>query len=155
MPTMPKRSNELQRPRERKGVRDPITYGQLRPVDHSHFLPDEEWHPTARMLWDSAFTSGQSDYYQDSDLAVLFHICEELSEYKNSTRRSAQLLGEISKLMGGLMFTEGDRRQVRLELQAPKDEEKGLEELAHDAYADFFQAGTKVPDEAPAKGRSA
>lgn len=153
MPTMPKRSNELQRPRERKGTRDPITYGELRPLSAYAFQPDPAWHPTARRLWDSAFTSGQIDYYQDSDLAILYHVCEELSEYKDSPRKSAQLLGEITKLMGGLMFTEGDRRQVRLELQHPKEEEEGLEEAARAAYEDYFNKPGVVPVEPAAADR--
>lgn len=142
MPPMPKRSEQLQRSRERKGVRDPITYGQMREVDIDYFEPDTTWHPTATMLWESVLSSGQADYYQNSDLAMLYHVCEEMSEYKFSNRKSANMLHEILQTLGDLLVTEGDRRRVRLELQAPRVEEKGLAATAQDTYADFF-AGVK------------
>ena len=130
MARMPMRSEELQRPRERAGNRrDPITYGVLREVDVDDFKPDPKWHPIAKMIWDSATTSGQFDYYQNSDMAVLYLICEDLSRYKNGNTRSAKMLEIVMKTLGDLMFTEGDRRRVRLELQKQEPEEQELHEM--------------------------
>lgn len=66
---VPNRSDDLARPRERKGGdhKSPtkgIAYTATVPE------PDEDWHPIARKLWDAMLESGQSDYYQSSDLAA-------------------------------------------------------------------------------------
>ena len=136
---MRKRTEELQRPRERKGgVVDPVTSGQMYPTDWDKFQMDDMWHPIAKMVWESARNSGQSEWYQESDLAMLWSICEDLSLYKLSSRRSAQMLDVLMKSLGNLMMTEGDRRKVRLELQKPEGEEQPLAEAAREEYADLY-----------------
>lgn len=136
----PKRTEELQRPRERAGVRrDPITKGELRELDLERFQPDPDWHPIARMLWDGAMTSGQADWYQNSDLAVLYSVCEDMSMYKDSKyKRSGQMLQTIMSTLGDLMMTEGDRRRVRLELQRPQEEQASHADAGRSLYDDFF-----------------
>lgn len=140
MPTMPKRTEELQRDRSRKGARDPITYGQMLPVNEEDFTPDPDWHPTAIMLWNAALSSGQRDYYQNSDYAILYHACEELTRYKTMSRPSSQLLMAIMQTLGDLLVTEGDRRRVRLELQLPKGDEQDNTSLGKGLYADMFSS---------------
>lgn len=142
---MPKRSEELQRPRSRKGVRDPITYGAMSDVDWDHFEPDPSWHPIAVMIWDAALSSGQAAFYQNSDLALLYHACEEMSLYKYNSRRSAQMLHEIISTLGDLLMTEGDRRRVRVELQAQGEEEVSLKGLAMLDYEDYFSDSNGNP----------
>lgn len=81
MPTIPRREDELQRPRSRKSKDAlPVTHGVMRPVS----IPraDPEWHPIAKRLYNSLKTSGQSDYYQNSDWAMAFSLCDDLSRYK-------------------------------------------------------------------------
>jgi hypothetical protein len=115
---VPNRESDLARPRERKGKEQvPVTKGELRPVS----IPraDNDWHPIARMLWDSLKKSGQADFYQQSDWAFAYSICEDLSLYKKSGRRSAQLAQVIYSAMTNLLVTEADRRRVRIELHEP------------------------------------
>lgn len=136
----PKRTEDLQRPRERAGDRrDPITKGELRELDYERFQPDPDWHPIARMIWDGAISSGQADWYQNSDLAVLYSICEDMSMYKDSKyKRSGQMLQTIMSTLGDLMMTEGDRRRVRLELQRPQEAEASYADVGKSVYDNFF-----------------
>lgn len=119
---VPNRESDLARPRERKGKDQvPVTKGQSRPTT----IPraDPEWHPIARMLWDSLKRSGQSDFYEQSDWAVAYSLCEDLSLYKASGRRSSQMAQVIYSTMSNLLVTEADRRRVRIELHEPEAEE--------------------------------
>lgn len=147
MPTIPMREDQLARQRSRKGGdQQAVKRGVARPVGQVE--PDPEWHPVARMLWDGALTSGQSDFYQNSDYAVLYFLCGQLDsfartkgylaqrktpsgevvigedgepvEYFVPPRLNAQLLSVMEKMMGNLLLTEGDRRRVRVELTEPE-----------------------------------
>jgi hypothetical protein len=92
--------------------------------------PDPEWHPIARMIWDGLTTSGQADFFQNSDWAFAYSVCEDLSLYKKPQRnretgedyfkRSGQMLQTIYSALERLLVSEGDRRRVRIELSAPE-----------------------------------
>lgn len=119
---VPNRSDDLARPRERKGGNQiPVTKGTARPYTIPD--PDPEWHPIALMLWESLTLSGQRDFYQQSDWAFAYSICDDLSEYKKAGRRSAQMLGTIYSAMTSLLVTEGDRRRIRIELSEEPEED--------------------------------
>lgn len=125
---MPRRENDLARPRERKGKDQvAVTKGESRPVK----IPraDPEWHPIATMLWNSLKVSGQADFYEQSDWAFAYSLCEDLSLYKKPSvskdgeeyfKRSGQMLQTIYSAMERLLVTEGDRRRVRIELHEPE-----------------------------------
>ena len=118
---------DLSRPRSRKGSdQQPVTIGTRKPVEIPE--PDPTWHPIATRLYDSARDSGQSDFYQATDWAILWSLCEDLSMYKKPlvnrdgeeyVKRSGQMLQTIMSSLTSLLLTEGDRRRVRLELQEP------------------------------------
>ena len=139
MPTVPKRTSELQRDRSRRGQRDPVTYGALREVNEWKFDKDEDWHYTAQLIWDSSLDSGQVDYWQDSDFAYLYFACEQLSSYLLNPRPSAMMLAEINKMLESLLLTDSARRKVRLELQPEKSPEQGLGDMGMELYADLFK----------------
>lgn len=142
---VPNRSDDLARPRSRKGGdRTEITRGELRPVTVPD--PDPDWHPIAIALWESLLTSGQADFYQDSDWAFAFSLMDDLSLYKQSTRRSAQMLQVINSSMERLLVTEGDRRRVRIELSAPVPDE---DEATVAVMADYRQGLQLVTTEEP------
>jgi hypothetical protein len=139
---IPNREADLARPRTRKG-KDvvPVTKGVARKVR----IPraDPNWHPIAKMLYKSLKESGQSDWYQNSDWAFAYSLCEDLSEYKNPnvdrngvlyTKRSGQMLQTIYSAMERLLVAEGDRRRVRIELHEPEPE---VESAAVLAIADY------------------
>lgn len=119
---VPNRESNLARPRSRKG-RDAqaVTRGVARPA--SIPVPDPDWHPIATMLWEGLLESGQTGFYQSSDWAFAFSLCEDLTYYKNGHKRSGQMLQTIYSAMERLLVTEGDRRRVRIELSEPEPEE--------------------------------
>lgn len=122
---VPNRSDDLSRERNaNRAGRPTLTKGELRPVVNVP-APDEDWHPIATNLYMSLMASGQADFYQESDWAFAFSICDDLSYYKNTTKRSGQMLQSIYSAMSNLLVTEADRRRVRIELQEPEPEEDG------------------------------
>ncbi|AWN07375.1 terminase small subunit [Streptomyces phage Maneekul] len=132
---VPNREADLARPRSRKGgdVQE-VTKGEMRPVKIPN--ADRDWHPIARRLWDSLKTSGQADFYQNSDWAFAFSLCEDLSHYKKSGKRSGQMLQTIYSAFERLLVAEGDRRRVRIELHEPEPETTPASVLA---IADYRQ----------------
>jgi hypothetical protein len=117
---VPNRESDLARPRSRKGKEhaEPVTKGELRKVTVP--TADSAWHPIARKLWDSLKTSGQADFYQNSDWAYAYSVCDDLSHFKKSGQRSSMMAQVIYSAMSNLLVTEADRRRVRIELHEPE-----------------------------------
>lgn len=92
--------------------------------------PDPDWHPIARRLWDSAAKSGQSRFYQASDWAVLYSLMDDLTYYKNGSKRSGQMLQTIMSSLTSLLLTEGDRRRLQIELSRPEQEDEAASDVA-------------------------
>ncbi|MFY1620049.1 hypothetical protein [Micromonospora sp. WMMD736] len=119
---VPNRSDDLSRDRDaNRGDKAPITKGKSRPARVPEADPD--WHPIARLLWDATLESGQADFYESSDYAFLYSICDDVSYYKTMGKRSGQMLASIYSAMENLLVTEGARRRVRVELQDEVEEE--------------------------------
>lgn len=130
---IPNRSDDLARPRERKGSDQvPVTKGVARKVRWP--APDPEWHKLARDLYLACKSSGQADFYQQSDVALLYSLCEDLSVYKSSFKRSGQMLQTIYSTLSNLLVSEGDRRRVRIELNEPSEDSTPASVTAIDAY---------------------
>lgn len=131
MPAPRKRESELARPRSRKGgdaAAPAITTGERRPVT----IPREktEWHADAKRWFKSLKTSGQADFFQDSDWALAVWIAGEMTYYREQTRRSPEMLKTILSGMEKLMTSETDRLKARVELSAPAVEEDSAAVLA-------------------------
>lgn len=92
--------------------------------------PDPDWHHIARYLWDGMLESGAARFYESSDWAVLFSLCDDITYYKRCERRSGQMLSSINSMMTSLLCTEGDRRRVGIELQKDKEEKVESEGIA-------------------------
>jgi hypothetical protein len=133
---VPNRDADLARDRARNGrsVSD-VTKGELRPVPERFLEPDPNWHPLARDLWDGMLASGQSDWYQASDMALAASILDDLSEYKKSSKRSAMMAQVVYSQLSNLLVTEGDRRRARIELSQPKSEGPDATLAVIDGYA--------------------
>ncbi len=138
MPAIPKRESELARPRSRKGGEvKPVTRGTLKPVEVPALDPD--WHPIARRIYEGLMTSGQAEFFQNSDWAMAFSLCDDLSHYKKPYvnrdgieihKRSPEMLKAILGGLERLAITEVDRRKVRIELHAPEPEQDDATVLA-------------------------
>lgn len=133
---VPNRTEDLARDRSRKGGDvQPVTKGVRRPVTWP--AADPNWHEIATMVWDGAQNSGQADFYQQSDIAMLYSLCEELSNYKNANRRSGQMFQAIMSAMTELILTEGARRRVRVELDSAPEEPPDFRLIALSDYRDI------------------
>jgi len=65
---------------------------------------NKDWHPIAKRFYNSLKTSGQSDFYQNSDWAFAYSVADDLSYYKKPlvnrdgeeyNKRSGQMLQSI------------------------------------------------------------
>ncbi|MEW2580139.1 hypothetical protein [Streptomyces syringium] len=79
--------------------------------------PEDSWHPIARDWYCSLSTSGQSQFYEPSDVATARYVAEAMSRNLAGARFSAQLFAAVSSAMTELLTTEGARRRVRIELE--------------------------------------
>lgn len=98
------------------------------------YHPDPDWDPIATQLYKAARKSGQAVYYQQSDIALLYSLCDDLSDYKRSGRRSAQMAAAVYSALTGLLLSEGDRRRVRIELDTVREEDEA-KKAANEFYA--------------------
>ena len=152
------REEDLARPRSRRGGDRPdITPGVALPVEIPE--PDPNWHKIALMLWESLTKSGQHLFYQQSDWAYAWHVCEELSLYKAPRyardgveyhKRSGQMLVAIESAMSKLLVTEADRRRVSIELKAPESGENPEVDEVMDDYAKELGVVIPFPDQSTA-----
>ena len=78
MGVIPKRTEDLvdQRPSRV----DKVTSGRW--VEPRIPEPARGWHKTALKIWNSFKSSGQVDFWQSTDWAVAYSICEDLSNFK-------------------------------------------------------------------------
>lgn len=96
---------------------------------------DEDWHPIARLIWDSIPQSGQSIFMEPSDWAAAYLFCESVSRdlqpqvvgitesgevIKDEIPLKGASLSAYLKMMGQLMMTEGERRKLKIELERKK-----------------------------------
>lgn len=127
------READLARPRERRGSGEmSVTRGESIPASVPHASTD--WHPVARKMWDSLKTSGQREFYEQSDWAFAYALMDDFSDYKKSTRKSSQMAQVLYQNMGRLLITEADRRAVRIELHEPEADEDEASVTAINSY---------------------
>lgn len=125
MPTVPNRSDDLARPRSRKGKEHAYEVTKAKAGQVSIPDPDPDWCNAAKMVWEAAQESGGSQFYENTDWAMLYLVCDQITHlYEQGGRRSPEYLRVIVQTLGSLLFTEGDRRKVRIELERP-DEDAG------------------------------
>ncbi|MEU4155706.1 hypothetical protein [Actinoplanes sp. NPDC026670] len=131
---IPNREEDLARPRERRGSEEQsVTKGVARKVRWPK--ADDEWHPLAKEIYNGCRLSGQADFYQQSDIALLRSLMDDLTVAKrNPAVRSGQLLQTLYSQLSNLLVAEGDRRRVRIELTEPSAEETSAEVIAINAY---------------------
>ncbi len=124
---VPKRSDQRHGHRKPKPTGLPVT-GSARPSESPD--PDACWHPAA-LRWYLAFrTSGQVDYFQDTDWATAYVWAGVLSEQLHSgAKASAVKLQAWSSANAELLATEGARRRLRLELERQPKEPTGTDEV--------------------------
>jgi hypothetical protein len=100
--------------------------------------PNPEWHPLAMQAYWAARTSAIREWMEPSDWSALFVTLEQLSRWLNPQEVMIQqgpeagtivemtvpmpggVLTAIMKSLSELMFTEGSRRKLRIEVERQK-----------------------------------
>lgn len=140
----PKRDAE--RARSNEPASGAARHGEARPVSIPR-ADRKNWHPRAIELYDSLKTSGQKDFYQDSDWAYIKVVCDYLTNCYNRGFKAMDM-ANINAMLGRVGVTEGDRRQIlRVELDQPEVVEKSEAEKAEEQYRNVLMM--------PQRGRSA
>jgi len=80
-------------------------------------LAGEDWHATAKLVYESLLKSGQAVFYEPSDYAIAFTVCEILSRQLDGEKLNANAIAVVMSVLGSLLATEGDRRRARLILE--------------------------------------
>lgn len=124
---VPNRQGDYSRPdnEKRAAASGPgLKRGKLRKTKAPE--PSPEWDEVALMIYESLKTSGQEDWFQDSDWAFAFLLCDEITKYRrqSQTRANAQMLATLMSGMASLCMTEGDRRRARIELEEDSTSEE-------------------------------
>ena len=111
MPTPPKREAELTRPRSRRGGdQAPTVHGTRREASIPNIPKD--WHPVARRMFNALKESGQADFYQSSDWAFAYTVCDDLSRYKFAEDRH---LAAAERREAWYEMTEDEREQAGMD----------------------------------------
>lgn len=136
----------------------------------------QRWHPVAENWYLGLATSGQSDYYEQSDVDTAYILAEQISRLlkpqfvgmQERWNREAQQMervpawitrhisgGDLSAVLKGmsmLLVTEGERRRARIELQRGGAEEE-QETAGQAAVRETRHALLGVVDGGLAQGR--
>ena len=77
------------------------------------------WHPLMQDWFRALKQSGQARFYEPSDWQTARLLAEVMSqELNNGEGVKASMLAEFNRAAASLMTTEGERRRLRVELQA-------------------------------------
>ena len=98
-------------------------------------VPDEDWHPIARQVYEAQVRSGQVIWMEPSDWAMLYLLCESISRDLNpqvvGITEDGDVVKDVIPLKGAslssylkafeaLLMAEGGRRRLRIELERQK-----------------------------------
>lgn len=87
--------------------------------------PDEDWSKVARMMWDAGLESGASEFYESTDYASLYLLCDQIdylyrtNKAGDSKPRSPEMFKAILSGLNDLLVSEGARRRLHVELIKP------------------------------------
>ena len=117
----PKRSDQRRRrnkPDESQPNLTVVKDDAPRPVVKAPRVPPS-WHPLMKDWFRSLKQSGQARFYEPSDWQTARLLAEVMSqELNNGEGVKASMLAEFNRAAASLMTTEGERRRLRVELQA-------------------------------------
>lgn len=133
MPPRRKRESELQRPRTRQG-RGERNVSKGRANGQRWYAAGDDWSRGVKNIWNAAKSSGGSEFYEQSDIAMLWQVLDDFNR-AHEGRLSGQLLQALYTQLNRFLLTETDRRAASIELEAlPEEEERPAELVAIDSY---------------------
>lgn len=132
---VPKKSNQKHGHRTKAELEAKAPTKAVDPHEVEIPAADEDWHPVAKLWFNSLERSGQSAFYANSDWGAAFLLAESISremkpQVVGNTKDGEPVWASIPpkaasvaawlKGMTALLATEGDRRRAAVELQRPK-----------------------------------
>ena len=111
---VPKRSEERVGHPTGKKEDVAVTAGELMPVKWPRARSG--WSALAKEMYRAAQESGQSGFYQQTDIVRLRFLLDQMTYYEAQPQRSAMMLQVITSEFSNLLLSEADRRRVRIEL---------------------------------------
>jgi hypothetical protein len=110
---MRKRSEE----RIRRNIEPPtekvLAFGAVTRPD----LDFEDPHPTVVRLWNALNESAFTKYYEPTDWEMARVMLHFLDDQLKVYKKNANMISVIQSMMNDLLFSEGSRRRVRLEIE--------------------------------------
>lgn len=122
----PMRTDDLSRAADanRKGSM-PLTKGMSIPCEPLAANP--KWDHIALQTYESMTKSGMAQFFEASDWAMLYLLCDELSHLRGVRetmgKTPAIIFQTVVNGLSALGMTEGERRRMRIELEEGKAEE--------------------------------
>ena len=112
MPPYPKRSSE-----RRRANKDPNLEQAEAGSTVTRPPAAEHWHPYVVGMYDALAESGQSQFFESSDWQFAFLLMERMSRLLERDDPAPAAWVGVDRGLARLLVTEGDRRQMRLELE--------------------------------------
>lgn len=78
-----------------------------------------DWDPSVIRFYNSFKNSGIVDYYEATDVEMIWQACDELNVHRNEGKRSAMRFDVLMKHLSAFGATEDGRRRMRIELESP------------------------------------
>lgn len=97
----------------KKGVASGVTLGWPDPPEH--------WLPPVVHMYRSFQASGMSQFYEDSDVALIYLACDGAQAWYDKDRKSPTYFAEMMSHLGKLGASEGERRRMQIELDSAAD----------------------------------
>jgi hypothetical protein len=110
---VPKRSDQRRRRNATNAVEKVAMEGTVTVPD----LGLIDAHPLAIDMYESLKQSGQARFFEPTDWQRARLMCEMVSRLLSADRMSAVLYSAIQQDMNELLFTEAERRRVRMEVE--------------------------------------
>lgn len=82
-------------------------------------------HPLVREMYDSLAESGQAKYFEPSDWQFAQFTMVFVNDLLKTSRPSAVMLQTVNSMLADLLFTEAQRRRVRMEVERNDNTEGG------------------------------
>lgn len=140
MPPRRKRESELQRPRSRKGGGAKDASKAFQGEEKFWPEPKAEWDQEVKDIYEAAMISGDEVFYEQSDIAMLRLILDDLSAIRSGGQRgSAEKYKALLAALQQMLLTETDRRKANIELQPRQDSEE--DKPAHLVVMDDYRSG--------------
>lgn len=113
---VPKRDDERIR---RNKPDEPTTVVEMIGAVTAPALGIEDPHPLVQDLYDSLLESGQAKYFEPSDWQFARFTMVFVNDLLRTSRPSAVMLQTVNSMLADLLFSEAQRRRVRMEVERP------------------------------------